>query len=183
MDYAVRIDHQLALRNRCELALRERIVGPEGDHLSAGLFPSVLFPSALGHCAVNSVEGVVVSAVHVEDSLQKFALQLVRDLRTHLRIRQAALFFNSQEALEQLWDFFLHRGVPVVLDGVVSSTSNIFGDLGPTISVSLVMKVQQPLFLFSSLILSDRWIQMVVPSLPALLPDPARKVLSDEGPF
>ena len=59
----------------------------------------------------------------------------------------------------------------MVLDGVVGPAGQVLGDLRPPVPQTLVGEEQQPLLLVAPLLLLDIRIQMVVPSLSALLPD------------
>jgi len=66
-----------------------------------------------------------------------------------------------------------HGGVPVVLDGVIGAPIEIFGDFSPPIAESLMRKVKQPLFVVRPLFLLDGRVQVIMPSLSALLADAA----------
>ena len=68
-----------------------------------------------------------------------------------------------------VWELALHAGVPVVLDGVVGSAFQNFGDLGPLVIDNSVHEEQNPLFLFAPADLLDHGVQVVVPALTALL--------------
>lgn len=69
---------------------------------------------------------------------------------------------------------FLHRRVPVVLDGVVSPTFENLGDLSPLVSEFSVLEIENPLFIITPGNLLDFGIQVVMPSFSALLSDSAR---------
>ena len=60
-------------------------------------------------------------------------------------------------------------GVPVVLDGVVGAAQQDVGDLGPPILNRLVKDEENPLLLDAPTLLLQQGIQLVVPSLAALL--------------
>jgi hypothetical protein len=71
----------------------------------------------------------------------------------------------------------------MILDCVVSTTFEDFGDLSPLISVVPVHQVQYPFFLATPSNLLDLWVEMIVPALTALLSYSARKVFCDQGPL
>ena len=77
----------------------------------------------------------------------------------------------------------LHAGVPVVLNGIVCSSLENFGDLSPLIVDDSVHQEQNPLLLLAPVNLLDHGVQVVVPALAALLTDAIGKVLSDKGPL
>ena len=95
------------------------------------------------------------------------------------------LFFavtNSLEdgfkALDVLLNPLLHAGVPVVLDGVVCPSLQDVGDVGPFVGLVPIQYEQNPLFLTWPLwTFLNHGIQMVVPSLTALLTDAPRKMV------
>ena len=62
----------------------------------------------------------------------------------------------------------------MVLYGVISSALEELGNISPLVPDPLVIDVEEPLFLVAPGDLLDPWVQVVVPSLPALLPDSAR---------
>ena len=57
----------------------------------------------------------------------------------------------------------------MILDGVVSSAIQVFGNLGPSIPQQPVGQEQHPLLMITPFLLLDIRIKMVMPSLPALL--------------
>jgi hypothetical protein len=71
----------------------------------------------------------------------------------------------------------------VVFDRVVGPSFQNFGDFGPFVALATVAEVEDPLLVATPLDLLDLGVQVVVPPLSALLPDPARQVLSDLGPL
>ncbi len=73
----------------------------------------------------------------------------------------------------------LDSRVEVVLDRVVSSTRQIFSDLRPLVSKLSMRLYDQVIFLFSPFFLLYMRIQMIMPSLPALLADAAWQMLCD----
>ena len=71
----------------------------------------------------------------------------------------------------------------MVLDGVVGSPLQDLGDFGPFVAQSAVVQKEDPFFLHTPLDLLDFGVQMVVPSLSALLANPSRQVLGDLRPL
>ena len=57
---------------------------------------------------------------------------------------------------------------------VVSSTREVLGNLGPSVSEFLMRFDDGPIFLFSPLVLLDVWVQVIVPPLSTLFADSAR---------
>jgi hypothetical protein len=68
----------------------------------------------------------------------------------------------------------------VVLDGVVSASGQHLGHLCPLAAVGRVRQEQDPLLVQHPLHLQDVRVQVVVPPLPALLPQPPLHELSDK---
>ena len=63
----------------------------------------------------------------------------------------------------------------MILDGVISPTLEKVGDVRPLVSLVPVQQVEDPLLLTGPGGVSlDHWVQVVVPSLPALLSDSPR---------
>ena len=71
----------------------------------------------------------------------------------------------------------------MVLYGIVSSSLQDLGDLCPLIAQSSVMKKQNPFFLCTPTDLLDLGIQMVMPSLSALLSYPPWQMLCNLSPL
>lgn len=65
----------------------------------------------------------------------------------------------------------------MVFDGVVCAAFEDFGNLSPLIADNPVHQKQNPLLLFIPVDLLDARVQVVVPSLTALLADTAVQVL------
>lgn len=61
----------------------------------------------------------------------------------------------------------------MVLDRVVGTTGQELGDLSPLISESGVSVEDEAVFFRGPGVLLNSWVQVVVPPLAALLPDPA----------
>lgn len=59
-------------------------------------------------------------------------------------------------------------GVPVVFDGVVTSTEEYVGDLGPAILDGLVQNVQDPVLFYRPVGFLEKGIELIVPALTAL---------------
>ena len=70
----------------------------------------------------------------------------------------------------------------MVLDGVVGAPGQHLGHLGPLAAVRSVRQEQDPLLVQHPLHLQDVRVQVVVPALAALLPQPPLHELRDEGP-
>lgn len=70
----------------------------------------------------------------------------------------------------------------MVLDGVVGAPGQHLGHLGPLAAVRSVRQEQDPLLVQHPLHLQDVRVQVVVPTLAALLPQPPLHELRDEGP-
>ena len=87
------------------------------------------------------------------------------------------------EVLLQILDLFLHARIPVVLDSVIGSPLEHFCDNSPLVCLVTILKVENPFFLSSPWGASlDVRIQMVMPSLPALLANSSRKMTRYFGP-
>mmetsp|Transcript_30730 Transcript_30730/g.98142 ORF Transcript_30730/g.98142 Transcript_30730/m.98142 type:complete len:265 (-) Transcript_30730:105-899(-) len=84
---------------------------------------------------------------------------------------------------QPLLDLPLHGRVPVVLDSVVSSPRKVLGNLSPTIAVLLVGGNKLPVLLLGPGVPPDVGVEVVVPSLTALLADTAGQLLRDERPL
>ena len=70
----------------------------------------------------------------------------------------------------------------MVLDGVVSAAFKVFGDIGPSVFKLAVLEEENPLLLVRPVDLLDFRVQVVVPSLTALLSLTARQFGGDSGP-
>lgn len=82
----------------------------------------------------------------------------------------------------EVGDELLHAGVPVVLDGVVGPSGQVLRDLGPPVPVDVVGEEQDPFLRTRPILLADAGVQVVEPTLAALLPLAALHLLGDEGP-
>lgn len=71
----------------------------------------------------------------------------------------------------------------MILDGVICTTFEVLGDLGPAVAVVLVLNEENPLFLLAPGGLLDLGIQVVVPPLAALLANAPGQVFRDERPL
>ena len=89
-------------------------------------------------------------------------------------------FFNVALHIE---DFLLHRRIPVVLNGIVSSTLQIRSNDSPFVLQSAVQDVENEFLFLTPFVLLNFWVKMVVPSLTALLSNAPRQVVSDVSPF
>lgn len=79
-------------------------------------------------------------------------------------------------------DVLLELGVESVLDGVVGPSGECLGDLAPTVAVFGVHHKDQAIFLLRPLLLADVGVEVVVPSLPALLANATRQSCCDGTP-
>jgi hypothetical protein len=70
----------------------------------------------------------------------------------------------------------------VVLDGVVGSAGEHLGHFCPLIAVGGVREEEHPFLVGHPLDLEDAGVEVVVPPLPALLPQPSLHELRDERP-
>lgn len=61
----------------------------------------------------------------------------------------------------------------MILDGIVSPTREVLGDLSPSVSQTFMGQEEHPLLLVLPIVLADVWIEMIVPSLSALFSDPS----------
>lgn len=66
----------------------------------------------------------------------------------------------------------------MILYSIISSTIEVLGDISPLVADPLVVDEEKPLFLVAPSDLLDPWVQVVMPSLPALLPDSPGQLLS-----
>lgn len=116
--------------------------------------------------------------------LHQFGKQVLLDdgLDDGLRLEFPATLDFDQSFVERAY-FAFHVGVPVVLDVVVSAAIDAFADDGPLVAVDFMVQVQHPLFVLRPLELVYLWVQVVVPSLPTLLPDPAWQVVGNVSPL
>ena len=71
----------------------------------------------------------------------------------------------------------------MIFDGIVGPSFQDFGDFGPLVVELPVHHEQDPLFLFAPAAFLDLWIQVVVPSLSALLSNSRWKVFGNHCPF
>ena len=71
----------------------------------------------------------------------------------------------------------------MVLDGVVGAALEDLGDLSPLVVDDPVHEEQDPFFLLTPVDFLDEWIEVVVPSLSALLADSILEVLGNESPL
>ena len=61
----------------------------------------------------------------------------------------------------------------MVFDGVVSAALEKFGNFSPAVAQESVGKEEHPLFVFTPVLFFYVWVEMVVPTFPALFADPA----------
>ena len=72
----------------------------------------------------------------------------------------------------------------MVLDSVIGSALEYFCNVSPLVCLVAILKVENPFFLASPWGASlDIWIQMVVPSLPALFANSSGKMICYRSPF
>ena len=89
---------------------------------------------------------------------------------------------STCEYLHQLYVLLLHRGVPMVFNGVVSPSWQHLCHLSPFVAMSCMCQKQDPLFVGHPLNFQDIGVKVVVPPLSALLAQPPLNELGDEGP-
>lgn len=70
----------------------------------------------------------------------------------------------------------------MVLDRVVSPSGEHLGHLCPFVSVGSVGEKENPLLMWHPFDLEDVRVEVIMPSLPALLPQPALHEFRNEGP-
>ena len=75
-----------------------------------------------------------------------------------------------------------HGGIPMVLDGIVCSSGNQFGNLCPLVAPLPVGIVYDAVFFVGPRRLLDVGVEMVVPTLTTLLSDPTFQMLGNQGP-
>lgn len=72
----------------------------------------------------------------------------------------------------------------MVLDSIVGSTFEELGDVGPLVCLVAVLEVKDPFFFARPRYVPfDVWVQVVVPSLPALFADSSGKMTSNRSPL
>ena len=69
------------------------------------------------------------------------------------------------------FDLALHGGIPMVLNGIIRPTGQQLGDLSPLVAKSLVVGNNKTILLLAPRLLTNGRIEVVVPTLPALLTD------------
>ena len=74
-------------------------------------------------------------------------------------------------------------GVVSVLDGVVGPAIHLLGNVAPSIAMLDVHLDDLDIFLPGPLLLGNVWVQVVVPSLSALLANSAWQALGNVGPI
>lgn len=82
-----------------------------------------------------------------------------------------------------LSDSFLHGTIPVILDRIVRSSREQFCDLSPSVSKPSMFPQDCVVLFGAPRILSDVRVQVVVPALSALFPNPTRQALCDLRPL
>jgi hypothetical protein len=85
----------------------------------------------------------------------------------------ASFFDNSFELKGDFTHALFHRGVPVVLDSVISTTCQHLSDSSPLVSMNSIAQVENPFFIFAPRFSLDDGIEVVVPALTALFADAA----------
>ena len=115
-----------------------------------------------------------------ENALHVFA----DDVATRLGIfdEGLALLINPILGGDVPLDLALHAGIPVVLDGIVGTSRKELGNLGPLVAETLVMGDDETVLLLTPGHLADGRVEMVVPTLAALLSDAAGEFGSDLTP-
>lgn len=70
----------------------------------------------------------------------------------------------------------------MIFDGVIGPTWQHLGHLGPLVPVGSVRQEKNPFFMWHPLHLQDAGVEVIMPSLAALLAESALHELGDEGP-
>ena len=71
----------------------------------------------------------------------------------------------------------------MILNGIVSSSFKKLCNVSPFIVLLLIRNVQNELFFFGPVVFLDSWVEVVMPSLTALLSNPSWEILSNTCPF
>ena len=79
-------------------------------------------------------------------------------------------------------DSLSEAGIPIVLDGVVRSTHESFGDEGPLLLLLVAENEEDPLLLDGPLGSLDFWIKVVEPTLSARFPAAPVEILLQVAP-
>lgn len=85
--------------------------------------------------------------------------------------------FIEFQVLVDLAQVFPECWIIIVFDTVIRPSLKLFGDLGPFVAVSLMQTKNLSLLVLRYWILFDVRVQMVVPSLSALLASPSRDLI------
>lgn len=80
-------------------------------------------------------------------------------------------------------EFGLHRGVPMVLHCVVSTTRQLFRDLGPAVAILRLHCHDDIVFFRGPRTFFDCWVELVVPPLTTLLAIATGQVRCNHRPF
>ena len=95
----------------------------------------------------------------------------------------AALLESLLNIAFHVKNLLLHGGVPVIFNRVVCAAFKVCSDDGPLIIELAVQDVQDELLFLTPLVFLDLWVQVVVPSLTALLSNAAWQVVGNVCPF
>mmetsp|Transcript_21645 Transcript_21645/g.47205 ORF Transcript_21645/g.47205 Transcript_21645/m.47205 type:complete len:245 (-) Transcript_21645:1885-2619(-) len=74
------------------------------------------------------------------------------------------------------FDLALHGGIPMVLNGVIRPTGQQLRDLSPLVTKSLVVGDNKSILLLAPRLLTNGGIEVIVPTLAALLTDASREL-------
>jgi hypothetical protein len=79
--------------------------------------------------------------------------------------------------------FAFEGGVPMIFDRVIRSPRDHFRNLRPPIPIPLMRRNYRQILILSPVLSLYARVQMVMPSLPALLPDSARQLTRNRTPI
>ena len=71
----------------------------------------------------------------------------------------------------------------MILNSVVSATLKDFRDLGPLVAIVTMHQVQDPFFFFAPSNLLDLRVEVIMPTLTALLANASREMLCNQSPL
>lgn len=111
----------------------------------------------------------------VDGAIQAHSREIqVVDTPTSVSIMVAVSLLSLDTTLDVIGGhpiFPLHGRIPMVFDGIVRSSMQELRDLRPPIADAIVFSENDRVLLRAPRVLADVWIQVIVPSLSALLPN------------
>ena len=152
--------------------------------LASSVLPMVVHPGRILPSAVLLALASVVGRCRSSDGLENAIHVVTNDVAIGDGILDDGVAGLIDPILggDVLLDLALHAGVPMILDGIVGTPGKELGNLGPLVAEALVMGDDETVFLLAPGHLADGGIEMVVPTLAALLADAAGKLGSDLAP-